>query len=318
MNEFLSASLCPSCARPVATTAGTCLYCGAVLPADLQARARENADRIRRAETLPALSASALAPPGEPARRHFVLDVADASEATLVTAFAISAWEARQWRAGPRYRLIRVAGGDDAVEDPPGLLIHVLEDAAVQRARNPLPVAAIDDTRDAVICRTRPDPEGPLVAREIPPGAIRLIVSAPIRRERTPDAVLLKRPPSVRLEDGLLVHLHVDGEPRPFEIDARRTAFEGDGPPSAFMRTLALLRRLSETVPLDDSFRLVVPALAPAPDTDRDLEGLRKAGRKSEKEPRKPIHDNSSQFRAYSAWRGVLARDLPPSAAGAR
>lgn len=317
MNESLSASLCPSCARPVATTAATCLYCGAVLPADLRARAQENADRIRRAETLPALSASALAPATDPARRYFVLDVADAAEATLTDAFAISVWEARQWRAGPRYRLIRVSTEDGANEDPPGLRIHVLEEGAVIRARNPLPVVAIDDSAEAVVCRTRPDPEGPLVSREIPSGAILLIVSAPIRRERTPDAVLLKRPASARLEDGLLVHLHVEGEPRPFEIDARRTAFEGDGPPSAFMRTLALLRRLSEAAPLDDSFRLVVPALAPSPDTDRDLEGLRKAGHKPAKEPRKPAHDNSSQFRAYSAWRGVLARHLSPPATGA-
>lgn len=318
MTEPSSASQCPACARPIATARETCLYCGAVLPAASRAVAAERAERISRSETLPALSATVQAPDQEPSRLYFILDIHGTSETEIADALTISAWEARQWLAGPRYRLIRVASASEGFADPAGLRVHVLEEERIARARNPILVAAVDDDAPALVCQIRPDPEGPPVRREISVEAIRLIVSAPIRRERPPDSTAPRRPSSVRLEDGLFVHLHIEGETRPLEIDPRRTVFEGAGSPSAYMRTLALLRRLAEAVPHDDTFRFVVPALAPSPDTDRDLDGLRKAATRPTKEPRKPTHDNASQFRAYSAWRGVLAHHLSPPATGAR
>lgn len=320
MTESPSVSRCPACSRPIATARETCLYCGAVLSAEARALAVENADRILRSDTLPALSAIAQTTQNAASRTYIVLDVAGASEATLSSAFSISRWEARQWGAGPRYRLVRVSA--DAEADPafaaPDLTLHVLPGEAIQRARTPVRIHAVDDLAEPLVLSTRPDPEGPVVRRELIRGALSLIVYAPVRREKAPEVANARKPARTRLEDGLLVHLHMEGEPQPLEIDARRTAFEGEGPPSAFLRSMALIRRLSETVPLDDSFRLVVPALAPAPDSDDEVEGLRKATNRSTREPRRPTYDNAAQFRDYSAWRGALARHLRGNPTGER
>lgn len=314
MTEFPSLSRCPACSRPIATARETCLYCGGALSAEARARAAENAGRILRSSTLPALSAVVQTAQNDESRSYIVVDVAGATEASLSSFFLISPWEARQWAAGPRYRLVRVHSSSSAEAGPPlaapGIILHALSGDAVQRARTPVCVQAIDDLGETVALSTRPDPEGPAVRRKIPPGALSLLVSAPIRREKAPEVANTRRPARTRLEDGLLVHLHLEGEPQPLEIDPRRTEFEGEGPPSAFMRSMALVRRLSQTVPHDDTFRLVVPALAPAPDADSDVEGLRKAAGQSAKEPRRPIYDNAAQFRDYSAWRGALARHL--------
>lgn len=324
MTEAPSLSTCPACARPVAVARETCLYCGAILSVEARLAATEAAEKILRSPRMPIL-ANLRTPPAEVARRYLVLDTEGSVDTALAEAFALSIWEARQWLAGPRYRLIRIAAGNDAdasVESARlvdrGLRIITLDGAAVARARQPLRVETVDDASDSLLCGVREDPDGRLDHRVLAHDRVRLIVSGPLRRERVTEAASIKKPARPRLEEGLLVHLHVRGEARPFEIDPRRAAFEGDGSLSSYMRTLGLVRQLSASAPHDESFRALVPALGPASDTEEELEGLRKAAGPRRKEPRKPTLDNSAQFRDFSAWRGVLAERLDVATAGER
>ena len=109
------------------------------------------------------------------------------------------------------------------------------------------------------------------------------------------------------MEEAWLVHVHLRHEARPWEIDPRRTAYEGPGLASAHMRTLELVRRLATVVSFDDAFKNIVPALSPGADPSNELAGLQGGGVKPrDKEPKTVILDNVTQFREYSAWRGAL------------
>ncbi len=116
---------------------------------------------------------------------------------------------------------------------------------------------------------------------------------------------------AIALEEALLVHVHLKGESRPWEIDPRRTAFEGTGLASAHMRTLQLVRRLSATTEHDDGFRNVVPAFAPGADPLSELAGIKPGTGNTKKESNLIVLDNVAQFREYSAWRGSVAGMRP-------
>ena len=64
---------------------------------------------------------------------------------------------------------------------------------------------------------------------------------------------------------------------------------------------------LSVTVPHDQGFRTVVPALAPGIDPLSELTGLKSESKGLARPPPPVVLDNVTQFREYSAWRGVLA-----------
>jgi hypothetical protein len=181
----------------------------------------------------------------------------------------------------------------------------------VRQARNPIRLESIDTSRTPAECTLRNDPDAPLRRREVPEQDVALIVSASIRREKVKEAGSLKKTPDVRLEDAVLIHLHLRGETRPLELDPRRAVFEGQGLASAHMRTLDFVRRLAATVPHDEGFRNVVPALAPGVDPLSELSGLTTPPKTSAKEAKLIVLDNVAQFREYSAWRGALA--LVPS-----
>jgi hypothetical protein len=291
----------------------TCVYCGAALSEGVREEALLAAKRVLGTKTLADLEAaatgqaSALSP-----RRYIVIDTTATSVEAIAEACEVSVWEARQWKAATRYRLVKVTS------DPPehsmesrlkehGLSVHVVPEETVARARTPVRLEAIDAAGLPVGCTLRNDPEAPSVRRELKEEDLVLVISASIRREKLKEPISPKKAPDVRLEDAFLVHLHLRGETRPWEIDPRRTAFEGAGLASAHMTTLALVRRLSATVPHDEGFKNQVPAMAPGLDPLSELVGLKETGAKAPREQGLVVLDNVSQFREYSAWRGAIA-----------
>jgi hypothetical protein len=290
-----------------------CVYCGAALSRETLREAAAAAKRVFQSTTLTGLEDAARGlGGGSQNRRYLVVDTATNDVETLASACSISQWEARQWQAAARFRLLRVTS---EVSNGPfetrlramGVPLHVIAEDVVARARNPLPIESLDASRVPAECTLRPDPESPPIRRALEESLVAVIVSGPIRREKVKEIASFKKVPSIRLEDAFLVHFHIRGEPRPWEIDARRTSFEGDGLASAHMRTLQLVRRLAGTVPHDDAFRNLVPALSEGADPLTEFTSGNSRAGSSTKGTKLIVLDNVAQFREYSAWRGRLA-----------
>lgn len=304
---------CPACARPIAMARASCVYCGAALSAEALEEAAHAARRILQTKSLANLEAVAQGPPrDQPKRRYVVIDTGAGAVETIALACGVSAWEARQWQAASRYRLVRVSTepADGPLESglrAKGLRVFIVPDEAVARLRNPISLESIDPSTVPSQCTVREDPEAPPSRRALREQDLALIVSAFIKRERVKQEAPRRAPADTRLEDAWLVHLHLRGEARPFEIDPLKTVYEGAGLASAHMLTLELVRRLQAFAPHDDAFKNVVPALSPGADPASGLEGLAStAPRKKGKEPKVVVLDNVAQFREYSAWRGAV------------
>lgn len=312
--------LCPACARPIATARPKCLYCGAPLSEETIQSATLAAERVQRGQGLSNLEAAAKGIGVHSARRYVVVDTAAVASEVLADACSVSVWEARQWQAASRFRLVKVSSEppDGPLESglrAKGLTPLIVPEEKVLRSRNPVLLESIDAAASPPQCSSRDAPESPLTRTDLKEQDLLLIVSASIKREKvkTQDT---RVPTEKRLDDALLVHLHLRGADRPFEIDPLRTTYEGTGVASAYIRTLELARRLSSLAPHDESFRNVVPALSPGLDPSSELKALASSTRKKAKEPKIVILDNVAQFREYSAWRGgveAVLRDLPGS-----
>ncbi len=304
---------CPACARPIATAQPTCLYCGASLSKDAQAAAALAGKRVLQARNLLNIEEAARgAPLDRPSRRYIVIDMADASVDRIASGCSVSGWEARQWQAASRYRLVKVM--DEPSERPlvarllgEGLAASVIHEDTVSKARRPIQVESIDVSRIPAPCTLRHDSDTPPVRQTLPEQEIALIISASIRREKVRELVSPSKVQDLRLEDVLFVHLHIKGDARPWEIDPRRARFEGEGLASGHMRTLQLVRRLAEFAPHDESFKNQVPALAQGADPLSELAEPISARPPARKEAKLVVLDNLSQFREYSAWRGAVA-----------
>lgn len=304
---------CPACARPIATARPTCVYCGAPLSKDALEQAALAGKRVLQVEELINLEAAARgAVPDQPSRRYIVIDTADASVDRIASGCSVSAWEARQWQAASRYRLVKVT--DEPSTRPlvvrllgEGLVVRVIHADTVSRARSPIQIESIDASRIPALCSLRHDSESPAVRRTLPEQDLGLIISAAITREKVREPASPSRVQDLRLEDALFVHLHIKGETRPWEIDPRRARFEGGGLASGHMKTVQLVRRLAEFAPHDESFKNQVPALAEGADPLSELAEPISARQPARKGARLVVLDNLSQFREYSAWRGTLA-----------
>jgi len=124
--------------------------------------------------------------------------------------------------------------------------------------------------------------------------------------QSTPEARRQRR--LATLDPGYRVHLHRRGDVRPVELDPATLDFGPGGAPSgAPLQVASWIDRLFPGVPRDDSFRLVIPALAPAAPASGGnaaaAVALVRAGRES-----RPVLDNLAQFRFHSAWRAAAHR----------
>lgn len=295
-----------------------CVYCGATLGAEVLEAAALAAQRVLQTKSLTDLEAAAQGlGRDQPQRRYLVIDTRTASLESLAEACSVSVWEARQWQAASRYRLVKVS--TEPADGPwesglrgKGLDLFAVSEERVARSRNPILLESIDPASIPAQCTLRDQPEGPLSRRELPERDIALIVSASIKRERVKDQASLRTRAATRLEDAWLIHVHLRGEARPWEIDPRRTGYEGAVLASAHMRTLELVRRLSAIAPHDEGFKNIVPALSLGVEPPSELDSLKATRRSEGKGPKAVILDNVAQFREYSAWRGAIEASPPP------
>lgn len=290
------------------------MYCGAALPQDVRDAAASAAERVLQSKNLAGLELAARGPdPSQAPRRYVIIDTTTTTPEIIASACSVSVWEAKQWQAASRYRLVKISQevAEDRLESNlrgMGLDPLVVSEDTVARARNPILIESIDASAQPAVLMVRENPEGAPSRRELNEETIALIVSAPIKREKQrPQASKVSL--DSRLDDGWLVHLHFRSDPRPWELDPRRTGFEGSGLASAHMQTLEFVRRLKARIPMDEAFRNVVPALSPGVDPADELPGVKSSGGKStDKQPKTIVLDNVAQFREYSAWRAAIER----------
>jgi hypothetical protein len=293
----------------------TCVYCGAALPKETLEEAAFAAQRVLKSKTLLDLenAAKGAEQPVRPARRYLVIDTTSASAEDLALGCSISEWETRQWQAASRYRLLRISDGsqDGHIESQlreRGVAPLVIPEDVVALARRPMTVETLDLSAPPLLrAHLAEEPDAAVVPRDLGEHDIVLMVSAIIKREKVREPLASRLQADRRLDDGYLVHLHLKGQSRPWEIDPGRTGYQGPGPTSAYMRTLELVRRLAAAISHDEGFKNIVPALSPGVDPLTDLAGLRDSRSKG-KEPKTVILDNVAQFREYSAWRAAVER----------
>ena len=297
---------CPHCARPVAAAQPRCVYCGAALPAEAveaaaAARAALEAEWARE----PAPGGAMPGAPEAPAtpRVLLVLETARADEAALARALSLSPFEAsqRRRRGGPDlHRILPVA---QAAEEAARLRAEGLDvlEIAEEEVRRAEPVVAARGGAEQGALVLDGD-GGPLRLAE---ADLLLVVRGVITREYQTTLEARRQRRLATLDPGYRVHLHRRQDPRPVELDPAGFDFGPGGAPSgAQLQIASWIDQLFPGVPRDDSFRVVIPALAPAaPAPAGATAALAHTGREA-----RVILDNLAQFRFHSAWRGAARR----------
>ncbi len=243
----------------------------------------------------------------QPRDRRGAGQIASADEEALARALSLSAFEAgqRRRRGGPD--LHRILPAAQATEEAARLRAHGLEvlEIAEDEVRRSEPVTITRGSAEAGALALDGD-EGPLRVAE---ADLFLIVRGVITREyqSTPEARLQRR--LATLDPGYRVHLHRRGDARPVELDPAALDFGPGGAPSgAQLQVTSWIDRLFPAVPRDDSFRVVIPALAPAaPGAGGNAAAAAAALARPGRE-RRAVLDNLAQFRFHSAWRGAARR----------
>jgi hypothetical protein len=297
---------CPHCARPVAAAQPRCVYCGGELPAEAveaaaAARAALEAEWAR--EGTSNVAGLPAAPDAAAPRVLLVLETARADEAVLARALALSPFEASQRRRRGGPDLHRILPAAQAAEEAARLRAEGLD---------VLEIAEDDVRRAEPVMATRGAAEQDALVLDGDGGPLRLgeadlfvIVRGVITREyqTTPEARRQRR--LATLDPGYRVHLHRRQDPRPVELDPGSFDFGPGGAPSgAQLQIASWIDQLFPGVPRDDSFRVVIPALAPAaPSPAGATAALATAGRGA-----RVVLDNLAQFRFHSAWRGAARR----------
>jgi hypothetical protein len=290
------------------------MYCGAAIPEGVRLAAEESAARVASSRGLGELlrdggADGAAAPP----RLGVVIRAATADPAAIADAFALSAWEARQWLAKGSHRLVRVAPAEAARAEEKalraaGLEAWVLTEDDMRSALEPWLVDEIDLTDATPALSGRPARGGETARRLIREEDVLIVVSGPIQRQRQRPNVTPKRPGLDRLDDGFRAHVHLRSSDAPIELDPRRVSIRGGtGAPAAVVVT-DLAKRLGARR-IDDNFRFEVPVLSES--DERPEEVVRAEDRAAESArsgPRSTILDNARQFRSYSGWRGAVER----------
>jgi hypothetical protein len=280
----------------------TCLYCGAAFPEG---------------------AAAAPPPPAAPeplpgGRALVVIDLRGADVERLGHALGLSPFDARQRVSSGGYQLHRALLPADADAEAArlralGLPAHVVPPEEAAARCRPLPVRGGDD-REGLLLRTD---EGAVRVR---PGGVFLIVRGPITREYQTSAEL-RRVRTATLEGGHRIHLHRPDDPRPLEVDPLAFEFADTALPS-LSSLLTILGWLEEAVPgtpIDDGFRRLTPALAPARAAIAGRLGAADAlgaSRRTSGQEGPLVLDNVEQFRAYSAWRAAVEPGRGPVEAG--
>lgn len=279
-----------------------CLYCGA----SLSAAAQQGAS----AATQAVLAQSAPAKQQRLERGYVVFEATGVGAPVLASALGLTTYEAGQRLRRGGAQLHRVLTFPEAEAEAGrlaalGLAAFALPEVETRAAEAPHLALGGTAERDALQLR--------LAAARLSVGAkdLRLIVRGPIVREYQTRAAVRKTIRTATLEAGYRFHLHCREDPTPIEIDP--WAFElGHGASGSSFLTLAgWIDGLGVSVPSDDAFRFLPPALAPeatlvAGALHAGEALLRKPTRRRNEEAL--ILDNLRQFRVYSGWRGAFER----------
>jgi len=234
------------------------------------------------------------------------LDGVDAKH--LAAAFSLSLYEAGQWARRGGYHLHRAAAAPDAAAERERLARHGIEvftfdEATVRAAAEPEPALGGRFEDQALYARA------PAGAIEVEAAGLLLVVKGPIVREHAPTE-RLRFARTSSLEPGFLFHLHCRDRPRPVEIDPAAFDFGAHrARESSLLEITGWIASLAAASPVDDGFRRITPALAPA--APAAAAGPEDALRTSGARP-PAILDNVAQFRFYSAWRGAVERQARP------
>jgi hypothetical protein len=298
-------SACPRCARPVAAAQARCVYCGAELPPEAVAAAQA-ARAALEAEWAGSGGTPAAAGPDGPARVLLVLDLDAADEGALARGLSLSAFEAGQRRRRGGADLHRILPVEAAQEEARRLRAEGLEvlEIAEDEVRRAEPWLATGGSAAADLLTLHGE-GGPLPVRE---DDVLLVVRGTIAREYQTAGAATRRLRLASLDPGYRVHLHRRADPRPVEIDPGAFDFGPGGAPSgAQLQIAGWLDQLFPRAPRDDSFRLVIPALAPATPAagaGAAADALVAGGKRDAR----PVLDNLGQFRFHSAWRAAAHR----------
>ena len=232
-----------------------------------------------------------------------------ADEATLARALGLSAFEASQRRRrggiGPPSHPARGRRRAEEAARLRGRRAGRARDRATTRSARAEPVIATRGAAEAGALALEGD-AGPL--RLAGDGPCLVIVRGTITREYPVSSG--GRGIRVRLatlEPGYRVHLHRRDDARPVELDP--AAFEfgpGGAPGGAQLQIAAGSTGSFPRVPRDDSFRLVIPALAPAAPPAGPRAAAAALARPAASGARSL--DNVAQFRFHSAWRAAARR----------
>jgi hypothetical protein len=281
-----------------------CVYCGAALPEAvvLEARARARESRAQP----PADSR-----PEGPDRALVILDLAGASIETVQKALGLSRFEADQRARQGGFQLLRIASPAEAQDEAAllselGLAALVVPESEV-RAAHPVLVRGGRQGASGLTLRAEDD------LAEVPPDDVLLVVRGPITREYQAEPSTRHRRNDVALEGGHRIHLHRRSAARPLELDPSSFEFDDGGLDSSLRRLTEWVTAIVDPATIDEGFRLLTPALAPAEaESLGSLAGAealrRRPSPKRSKDGGRMVLDNVSQFRFYSAWRAAVER----------
>lgn len=285
----------------------SCLYCGAPLPPETVEAT------LRAAEP-------AKEPPQTLNRLLLIVDLGSVGVEVAARVLNASVFDLQQWARRGGFHLCCVLPEAESraraeILRQAGMGVFLLAEAAV---KNAVPVRALGGAWGERGLELR-FPKGSL---RLTTDDLLLLVQGPITRQHQVPAELallrnlnrLKRVGSASLTQGFRYHLHRRSQPGPVELDPNAFDFGADPghADSSEQRLAAWIAGMTTGIPVDDCFRRLTPALAPAEPQGGPLAAAEALGRGAlgPQPQAAQILDNLAQFRFYSAWRGLLERQL--------
>ncbi len=244
-----------------------------------------------------------------------VLDLDHADPALVAEVLGVSAYEARQrvQRAGRQlHRSVgaREAEAEAARLEAGGLRVVRVPESEARAAQQPILATGGRLARGALHVRAGK------AELELTPDDLLLVVRGPITREYQTASSRLKLLRTSSLEAGYRFQLHRRTDRRPVELDPGSFEFGGprNHPGSSLLELAAWIGVAANGVPVDDRFRLLPPALAPAAPASGLVavaEALGAGRSRGEADQGAVVLDNLAQFRFCSGWLGACERHGP-------
>lgn len=282
-----------------------CFYCGKALPSELLSAVEASASQaIQQIEQQFPHEPAASPPQESPERLLIILDLRQGEPKGLARARGVSAFEAGQQLRRGGFQLHRIAPAAEAREEAERLA--ALGVRAVTLREGSLAVEPLVVVGGALSA-------GRLAGRsahgrlEWSQEDLLLVVKGPIQRQYQAEDTNLRRLKSASPSEGYRFHLQRRSDPRPLELDPDAFDFDAERGrvASSMLRLTSWIDAFEPRARVDDSFRLLPPALGASEAAGPTARAL---GRSSQQKGFGVVLDNLRQFRFYSAWRAALER----------